>query len=208
MGDYILVYGAAMGLLEAAVVVYLREIYYPEGFRFPIVPMPARIFVVEILREAATLAMILAVAVLAARSALDRFFVFGFLFGVWDLAYYLALRVLLGWPESLGTWDILFLIPVPWLSPVVYPALVSGFLIAGFAVHETLGCRGRGLRLGRAAWAVASAGAATIVVSFCWRFRDVLEQRLPGPFPAWMFSVGLLLAAIPFTRAAWRGFRG
>lgn len=205
---WLLVFAAAMGFLEAAVVVYLREIYYPGGFRFPIVPMPMRIFVVELLREGATIGMILAIAALAGRDALDRFFVFGLVFGVWDLAYYASLRAALGWPESPGTWDILFLIPVPWLSPVLYPAIVSVFLIAGYAVHEALGVRGRTLRLGRREWALASAGAATIVVSFCWRFRDVVEQRLPGPFPARLYLAGLAIAVLPFARAAWRGLRG
>ena len=33
------VFFAAMAFLESAVVVYLRALYYPEGFDFPLVPM-------------------------------------------------------------------------------------------------------------------------------------------------------------------------
>ena len=39
----LLLYAVAMGYLEAAVVVYLRAIYYPEGFSFPLKPMDAGI---------------------------------------------------------------------------------------------------------------------------------------------------------------------
>jgi hypothetical protein len=205
---WLVAYAAAMGFLEAAVVVYLRELYYPGGFRFPIVTMPARVALVEIAREAATLVMLLAVSILAGRGALDRFYVFGFLFGVWDLVYYAALRVFLGWPESLLTWDILFLIPVPWLAPVLYPALVAALLIVGFAVNEALARRGLELRPTRSGWAVAWTGALVIVVSFCWRFRDVVESRMPGDFPAWLFWPGLALAVIPFGAAALRSRRG
>jgi hypothetical protein len=116
-------YAVAMGLLEAAVVVYLRALYYPEGFRFPLVMMPERMAIIEVLREVTTILMLAAVAALTGKDAHDRFFVFGFLFGAWDLVYYLGLFLFLGWPGSLATWDILFLIPVPWVSPVLFPVL-------------------------------------------------------------------------------------
>src|SRR5262245_43067523 len=103
-----------MGWLEAAVVVYLRALYYPGGFEFPLAPMPGATLVVEIGREVATLAMILAVAVVAGTSAWDRFLNFAYVFGIWDLVYYAGLRAALGWPQTLTTPDILFLIPLPW----------------------------------------------------------------------------------------------
>jgi len=196
-----------MGFLEVAVVVYLRELYYPGGFLFPVAPMPARVALVEVAREAATLLMLLSVAFLAGRGAWDRFFVFGFLFGVWDLVYYAGLRIVLGWPESLFTWDLLFLIPVPWLAPVFYPVLVSFLLIVGFATHERLASRGRELRPTTGGLLIASAGALAIVVSFCWRFRDVIEERVPGSFPGWMFWPGLAVATLPFVLATRRALR-
>ena len=100
---WLVVFAVAMGFLEAAVVVYLRELYYPDGFRFPFVPLPERILWTELARELTTLIMLLAVAMLAGKNRLDRFFVFGFLFGVWDIVYYVGLRLFLGWPESLFT---------------------------------------------------------------------------------------------------------
>lgn len=200
-------YAVAMGLLEAIVVVYLRELFYPRGFDFPIVLIEGRTAVAELVREATTLVMLLAVAVLAGRDRLDRFFVFGLLFGVWDLVYYAGLWLFLGWPPSLMTWDILFLIPVPWLSPVIYPVVISSLLVAGFVVHERLRRAGRTLRPSRAEWTVAVAGGLTVVVSLCWHWRIVAEGGVPTEFPTTLFSAGTVLGLLPLARAARRARR-
>ncbi|MFH1062114.1 MAG: hypothetical protein V1747_04420 [Candidatus Omnitrophota bacterium] len=34
------------------------------------------------------------------------------IFAVWDIFYYVWLKLLLGWPRSIFDWDILFLIPL------------------------------------------------------------------------------------------------
>ena len=201
---WLTLFGGAFGLLEAAVVVYLRELYYPDGFRFPIVIIPDNILAVELLRELTNLLMLLAVSMVGGRDRMDRFFVFAFLFGVWDIVYYLGLWLLLGWPPSLFTWDVLFLIPVPWLGPVIYPVLVSVFLIAGFGVHERLRARRHTVRLTRAEWAVACAGALMIIVAFCWNWRVVVEGTTPQSFPAGMFAVGLAAGVFPFARSGLR----
>ena len=201
---WLTLFGVAFGFLEAAVVVYLREIYYPDGFYFPIVIIVDRIAAVELLREASTLLMLFAVAMVAARDRMDRFFVFAFLFGVWDIVYYIGLWLFLGWPPSLLTWDVLFLIPVPWLGPVLYPVLVALFLIAGFGVHQRIRARGGTLHLTRAEWVVACAGALTIIVAFCWNWRAVAEGAIPQSFPTWMFTAGLAAGVAPFLRAGGR----
>jgi hypothetical protein len=121
----LLVYGAAMGFLEAAVVVYLRALYYPGGFSFPLVPMDPRHVAIEAAREAATLVMILAVAWAAAESLWQVLIGFALAFGVWDLVYYAGLKVLLGWPASVLDSDVLFLIPSLWIGPVWAPALIA-----------------------------------------------------------------------------------
>lgn len=200
---WLALFGVSFGVLEAAVVVYLRELYYPDGFGFPLVLIDERIAVVELVRELSTLLMLLGVACAAARAGMDRFFVFGFLFGVWDIVYYVGLWAFLGWPPSIMTWDVLFLIPVPWLGPVIYPVVVSLFLIAGFAVHERLRARGATLRLTPGEWAVACAGAIVVVVAFCWNWRVVAAGTVPEGFPTWMFAAGLSAGVAPFVRA-WR----
>lgn len=201
---WLLLFGVSFGLLEAAVVVYLRELYYPDGFRFPIVIIESRVAIIELVREAMTLLMLLGVAMATGRDGMDRFFVFGFLFGVWDIVYYVGLWLFLGWPASLLTWDVLFLIPVPWLGPVIYPVLVSLFLIAGFLVNESLHARGRDVRLTRGEWAVAVAGALTIIVAFCWNWRIVADELVPERFPTAIFLVGLAAGVAPFVRAGLR----
>lgn len=174
------VFAAAFGVIEGAVVVYLRELYYPEGFAFPLKELPTRILAIEIVREAATLLLLLAAAALAQRRASHRFAVFAFCFGVWGIVYYLALKAFLGWPPSLLTLDILFLIPVPWTGPVLAPVLVSVALILG-AVAVL-----RGLELRRADWAVETAAALAILASFLWN-----AGRLDAPaYPWWLFGVG------------------
>jgi hypothetical protein len=151
--------------------------------------------------------MLVALAALVGRDVLDRFFVFAFVFGVWDIVYYVGLRLCLGWPESLLTWDILFLLPLPWLAPVLYPVMVSLALVAGCLLHDALRARGRVPRLGGVEWLVASAGASVIVVAFCWNWRTVLEQRIPTVFPAALFFAGLLCGTAPFVRAFLRSAR-
>ncbi len=121
----LLLYAVAMGYLEAAVVVYLRAIYYPEGFSFPLKPMDAGILGMEIGREAATVLMIFAIAWAAARSRWQTLIGFALVFGVWDIAYYVGLKILLDWPASLFELDVLFLIPTVWVGPVWAPSLIA-----------------------------------------------------------------------------------
>ena len=160
------VFFIAMAFLESAVVVYLRALYYPEGFDFPLAPMSPILVTTEIWREAATLIMLLVPGALVARSALERFAWFCFGFGVWDIFYYIWLKVLLDWPSSLASRDLLFLIPVPWVGPVWAPCVVSLGLI-GLAIVLLYGrsIRTTGL-VDRWAWAALFAGAILIIVSF------------------------------------------
>ena len=119
------IYAVAMGLLEAAVVAYLRELYYPAGFFIrsaaDLAVMPPGILSIELWREAATIVMLLAVSYLAYDSYKKRFLAFLWVFSIWDLAYYLFLYIFLRWPPSLSTIDVYFLIPWPWLGPVWFP---------------------------------------------------------------------------------------
>src|SRR3989304_4819791 len=126
---WVTVFAVAMAFVESAVVVYLRVIYYPEGFRFPLKLIMDDTIMVELYREIATLFILLAVAVLAGRRLWERFAWFMLAFGVWDIFYYIWLNVLISWPSSLSEWDILFLIPVPWIGPVSAPISISLLMI-------------------------------------------------------------------------------
>ncbi|HNY09113.1 MAG TPA: hypothetical protein PKO42_04430, partial [Tenuifilaceae bacterium] len=126
---WVTLFAIAMGLLESAVVIYMRELLYPGGFSFPLSPIPERLAVTELLRELATLVMLVGVGVVAGRNFPERFAWFIFSFGVWDIFYYVFLKLLIGWPTSMLTWDLLFLIPVTWTGPVVAPVAISLMMI-------------------------------------------------------------------------------
>src|SRR5580700_10847047 len=116
-------FSIAMGFLEAAVVIYLRKMYYPNGFHFPLTVVEPDIGLTEFLREAATVIMLLAIGILTGKNTSQKFGIFLFCFAIWDIFYYVFLKMLIGWPASLLDWDILFLIPVPWVGPVLAPCL-------------------------------------------------------------------------------------
>ena len=136
----LLVYAAAMGWLEAVVVIYIRGLagIAHRGGLPPAEEVMRRLHSIpwllptEQTREAATLAMLVAVGALAAHRWPARLGAFLISFGVWDIVYYVGLRVLLGWPRSLGAMDILFLIPPHpwWHQPVWLPIVISGGMIA------------------------------------------------------------------------------
>jgi hypothetical protein len=182
----------AFGIVEGAVVVYLREIVYPEGFGFPLIDIDERLLRVELVREAATLLLLLAAAAVAARSAIRRFAVFALLFGIWDIAYYVTLKVALDWPSELLEWDILFLIPAPWTSPVLAPVLVSMTLIfIGLTIlSEPAASTCHWLR--SVDWAVELAAAIAILATFFWNVREVAAHEAPGAYPWWLFLAGWL----------------
>jgi len=119
------IFSIAMGFMETAVVIYIREIYYPAGFNFPIVPVSRLILATELSRELATIVMLMSVGFLSGRNFKERFAFFLFSFAVWDLTYYLFLKLVINWPASLLTWDLLFLIPIPWAGPVLAPCIIS-----------------------------------------------------------------------------------
>jgi hypothetical protein len=183
----------AFGYLEAAVVVYLREIYYPEGFAFSLVIIEGRILMTEILREAMTLLIMWAAVSLAYQKVQSRIAAFIILFGVWDIFYYIFLKLLLNWPESLGTWDILFLIPLPWLGPVWAPVLVSiGFIYAGTTIllhnHQK-----HYFPFDKKFIIVELFAALLIIISFILPGLSMFEQKSPEYFPWYIFLTGLLM---------------
>ncbi len=132
-------FAVGMAYVEAAVVVYLRLLYYPDGFHIEAAlaqsVAPSNVLSIEIGREAATLVMLAAVAWLAAkRSWWERLAYFVWTFAIWDILYYVWLYVLLRWPPDLMTLDVLFLIPRVWVAPVLLPVAVSGILMVLAAV--------------------------------------------------------------------------
>lgn len=191
---WLIIYAVAMAYVESAVVVYLRAIFYPQGFAFPLAPMPPDMLAIEIGREVATLVMLLGVAMLAGAERWDRFLAFGVIFGVWDLFYYVWLWVLLRWPPSLLTWDVLFLIPVPWIGPVLAPAVVSAVLVLGGLLLLRKRARGEPIAFPIPLRILALAGGALLLAAFVLDFRIVLRQLEPPPFRWGLFGTGVAFA--------------
>jgi hypothetical protein len=188
--------GLAVGWFEASVVVYLRKLYYPAGFAFPIVMAPSDVAMVEVAREVASLVLLAAAARLAGRFFLERFAAFMILFGVWDLVYYAALKLVLAWPATFGAWDVLFLVPVPWIGPVWAPMLISVALIG--AGSWLYGTADRARRIRPLDWLIEITAGTIVVMSFTLDWRVVVEARMPGRFPAEIFWTGLLVGVFWF----------
>lgn len=137
------IFAISMAALEAAVVVYLRALFYGEKMElFPLQPLSEHLLWVELCRELATLLMLLALGVLVGKNAWSRLGYFLAAFGIWDIFYYVFLFVFIQWPQSILTWDILFLLPLPWFGPVLAPCLISlAFIGVGMitSFHEEKG---------------------------------------------------------------------
>ena len=198
---WLVTYAVAMAYVESAVVVYLRAIYYPRGFSFPLAPMPQDMVAIEIGREVATLVMLLGVAMLAGTERWDRFLTFCVSFGVWDLFYYVWLWLLLGWPPSLLTWDVLFLIPVPWIGPVLAPAVVSIALVIGGLLLLHKGARGEPVNLSVPLWILLVTGGRLVLSSFVLDFRVALLQLEPPSFRWGLFGTGVALGVVALVLA-------
>jgi len=195
------IFGITMGYFEASVVVYLRAIYYPEGFSFPLAVGRTDLLLVELGRELMSIGMILAVAALAGRNLFERFSIYCFIFGVWDILYYIFLKLTINWPPSLFTWDILFLIPVPWVGPVWAPVLCSLCFIISCILIVRCEDRGRPVRPSLLEWAMAISGGIIIILSFCEEYRIVIAGGEPESFCLPLFFLGIALGAAAFIRA-------
>ena len=191
---WLVTFALAMAYVESAVVVYLRTIYYPHGFGFPLVLLPPGMVAIEMGREVATLVMLLGVAMLAGADRWDRVLVFCVGFGVWDIAYYIWLWVFLRWPPSLFTWDVLFLIPVPWIGPVIAPVVVSMVLVGGALLLLRKRAGGEAISFPLPTQILVLAGGVLVLASFMLDFQVVVRQMPPPPFRWGLFETGVALA--------------
>ncbi len=180
MLPWITAFAVSMGFLEAAVVVYLRAVAYPHGFGFPLMALDPNLVVTELLREAATMVMLLAPGALITRKRLERFAWFCWTFAVWDIFYYVFLKLLLGWPESFFTWDVLFLLPTVWVGPVLAPCMVSvGLMVLAAAVLWRRE-RDTQFRLHRWQWSMLIGAGAAMLFTFMEEPVRYLVAHAPG----------------------------
>jgi hypothetical protein len=194
----VLLFGMAMAYVEAAVVVYLRELFYAEGFSMPMKMIPREIIHVEVVRELATIVMLGTVAFVAGRRFWERFGYFIILFGIWDIFYYIWLRVTIGWPMSLTEWDVLFLIPLPWIGPVIAPVLIAMLMIVGGVFITRLYNQGYFFKPLILTWILWIAATAAILYSFMYDTDATIHLQVPQPYLYSLLFLGLALYVIGF----------
>jgi hypothetical protein len=209
--SFVVIYATAMAWVESAVVFYLRsmmnriEPYQPD-------PLPAigGFASVELPREAATLVMLFTVGWLAGRNWRTRLGYFAIAFGVWDIFYYVFLKIICGWPHSALDWDVLFLLPMPWWGPVLAPVLISLLLI----FWGTLASQFEQIHLPTLSnwrvWALNAAGVGLALYVFmadsiaaAHRGLDAIRTALPEKFDWPLFGMALALMAAPVAQTGW-----
>jgi len=201
---WIFLFGISMGYFEASIVVYLRELYYPEGFSFPLKLIPYELIMVELGREFFSLVMIASVAALSARKLWERFAFFIIIFGVWDIFYYIWLKLTLDWPSSIFDWDVLFLIPLPWIGPVIAPVLIAVLMIVvGIMISRRFAC-GETFTSTKTSWVFAVMATGIILYSFMRDIDAGLHQAIPKEYAYWMLLTGLGLYSAGFVHAYWK----
>lgn len=189
------IFCVSMAYIESAVVVYLREIYYPNGFKFPLKQITPFIYFIEIGRELATIVMLYVVSKLICKNKMELFAFFSFNFSVWDIWYYIWLKIFLDWPESFLTWDVLFLIPFPWIAPVLAPILVSLFLIIAAIIILKMDNQ---FKFNLSDWLIEIFAGIIIIASFLFQLEIIELNKTPTYFPWWLFGTGLSAGFIWF----------
>jgi len=185
-------FAVAMAFAEAAVVVYLREIV-GSGPIFPMKEIPPLLVAVEVSREAATIVMLMSVAFLSFRGEARRMGAFLLLFAVWDVFYYLWLYVTIGWPGGIADWDVLFLIPLPWVGPVWSVLLINSGMIA-FSVPFLRAPEEARFAPGLWGWASGVAGTTIIVATYIREWIKIgYGAGVPADFSVLPFFLGLSL---------------
>lgn len=196
------VYAIAMAYVESAVVVYLREMIFGSvSIVFPLKYLKPNLGVIEIGREAATIVMLLTVGYLAGKNKFQKWMIFVYAFALWDIFYYVFLKLMIGWPTSLFNFDILFLLPIPWVGPVLSPVLVSLLLTSASLPLIRMSERSDHVRIGTLNFWIFVTGCAVVFYSFTGQIFHILmsvgpkgmENYTPKSFDWPVFLVGYVI---------------
>lgn len=211
----VVVFAIAMAWVEAASVYYLRAMVDRlEPYQTNPLPIRGVLGQVELVREAATLIMLATLGMLAGRTRRAQVAYAAVAFGVWDIFYYVFLRLIGDWPKSLFDWDILFLLPLPWWGPVLAPVCIALLMIVGGTLASQFGVRQPATSVTRTLWRLHAVGIALALYVFMADALHVVHQGLdattmvlPKAFNWSLFSVAFALMAAPVafeSRQAWR----
>ena len=208
----VVIYATAMAWVESSVVYYLRTmIDRIEPHQHEPLPVIGGLGPAELIREAATLIMLLTVGILAGRNWRSRLAYSAIAFGVWDIFYYVFLKAICGWPHSLFDWDILFLLPLPWWGPVLAPVSIALLLILWGTLVSTWEINPSPRRTKWTAWSLSFLGVALALYVFMADSLRVagkgviaLRNVLPASFNWALFYLALLLMAVPVVCLIWQ----
>ncbi|MBW2192470.1 MAG: hypothetical protein JRF27_01655 [Deltaproteobacteria bacterium] len=209
---WVVAFAVAFAWVESAVVVYLREIYFDGTFSFPLTMnwqdgkhVIDPLIRIELGREAATLLMLVTVGCAAGRNFIQKFSYFIIAFGVWDIFYYIWLWVMLRWPQSLMTWDLLFYIPLPWVGPVITPVLIAMSMVAAGSVIIYFDETVAHIRFHWYDWIVELICTVFLIVAFCWDWKNIMQvpggegySGIPNPFAWWLYGPVYLFSVAYF----------
>lgn len=223
------VFGISFGFLEAIVVVYLRAIYYPNGFSFPLTLLDPQMLKVEIVREICTIIMLATIGWILGKTKGERFSFFIFVFGVWDIFYYVALKIFLDWPQTILEWDVLFLIPITWIGPVLAPVICSIGMIIIALIYVYMQGKGYEIKFRSLQILLITLGVLIIIYTFIYdylnlftennfwsdflylvekkEFWDVIQSYIPEKFNWLLFFAGCILIGLNYLYAFFKAQR-
>ncbi|HEY9164755.1 MAG TPA: hypothetical protein VIS48_01205 [Candidatus Kryptonia bacterium] len=196
------IYAIAMGYLEAAVVIYLRLMEFGDPAHvFPMKLLGSQTGIIELGREIVTIVMLGVIGLLAGKSRLQKCMYFIFSFAIWDLTYYIFLRMLTGWPPSLFSFDVLFLVPVVWIGPVAAPILIAILLLVFSSSMILISERNLELKIGIGNISIFGLSCIIILFSFTREIFHILlsdgpkglDNYSPRSFEWMTFGVGFVL---------------
>lgn len=203
-------FAIAMAYVESTTVVYIRRIYGISDLLLDIPPFDPVLAPIEIGRELATLVMLLSVGWAVGKTLQSRISFAFFIFGIWDIFYYIWLRVFIGWPNSLFSPDILFLIPLPWWGPIIAPVLIACLMVAGGILVVISEDKGRKIRFSVFDWITLIAGVLILLYSFMKDALaimpadvETLAQLRPTSFNWPIYIIGLVIAGYAVLHATW-----
>lgn len=195
---YLFLFSIAFAFVESSVVVYLRAIYYPEGFHFPLKRHYDVMLTVEIIREFSTLVIMVSISILLSKKFWQGFGYFLIIFGLWDIFFYVWLKVIINWPESFFTPDVLFLIPIPWIAPVLAPVIISLIMIIIGTDIVMLYNMGLDVNPKIFHWVMVLSGSIIIFYSFMSDIDASFHEKIPQQYNWLFFITGALLFMIAF----------
>ena len=207
---FVVLFAIGMAWVESACVYYLRVLVdRVEPYQANPLPLAGHLGGIELVREAATLLMLITVGAVAGRSIRARLGYLAIAFGAWDIFYYVFLRMMDEWPRTLFDWDILFLLPLPWWGPIIAPMSIAALMIVG----GTLATQTTAMQVispfTRRMWHLCCVGIALGLYVF---MADAIAavaagadptKLLPQSFNWFAFAVAFALMAAPIVSTVW-----